>query len=59
MKFKVIRQHMGDRLYMPGDEREAKEADVRHLVDAGVLEKATAPPENKAKKSAPQNKSDG
>jgi len=37
MKFKVLRQHYGDRLYLAGDEREAEERDVLHLVKAGVL----------------------
>lgn len=66
MKFKVLRQHLGDRMYMPGDEREANEGDVGHLVDNGVLEaKRDAPakskkepaPKNKAVSSAPKNKS--
>lgn len=50
--FRVTRQHLGDRLYMPGDEREANESDVAHLVERGVLElvkaKAAQPVENKA-----------
>jgi len=37
MKFNVIRQHLGDRLYWAGDEREAEEKDVLHLVQNGVL----------------------
>lgn len=56
MKFNVIRQHFGDKMYMPGDEREAAESDVAHLVRAGVLEKAEAAPKNKAER-APKNKS--
>lgn len=57
MKFKVMRQHYGDKTYMPGDEREAREADVQHLVDRGVLvaEKKADAPKNKAV-SAPKNK---
>lgn len=58
-KFKVTRQHFGDRLYMPGDEREASARDVAHLVENGVLEpvKAKAEPavKNKAE-PATQNK---
>lgn len=67
MKFKVKVQHYGDRQYMPGDEREAAEADVRHLVDAGTLEPVRsrssdsksegAAPKNKAVGPAPENKS--
>lgn len=51
-KFKVTRQHYGDRLYAAGDVREANEGDVAHLVKQGVLEpvkaKAEASAENKA-----------
>lgn len=51
MKYTVMRQHFGDKLYMPGDEREAREADVSHLVSQGVLSapetKKAAPLENK------------
>ena len=42
MKFNVIRQHLGDKMYMPGDEREATQAEVRHLVANGVLEEVKA-----------------
>lgn len=69
MKFEVLRQHHGDKLYMPGDTREASESEVKHLVDAGVLKrgreskaeaKAEAKSEtasaNKAEESAPKNK---
>lgn len=44
MKFKVLRRHLGDKLYEPGDEREATRGDVEHLIRQGVL----AAPENKA-----------
>jgi len=63
MKFHVMRQHTGDRRYVKGDTREAKEADVKHLIEAGVLSKeapkakAAPKPKNKAE-SAPQNKSE-
>jgi len=62
MKFSVIRQHLGDRMYMPGEEREANKSDVQHLLDAGVLaehEGAKAEdgaPRNKAHGRAPKNK---
>ncbi len=57
MKFTVVRQHFGDKMYMPGDTREAVESDVRHLLDNGVLRKDKAEPahSNKAEK-APKNK---
>lgn len=58
--YTTLRQHYGDKLYMPGDPREAAERDVAHLVEAGVLEpKAEAKAEpataNKAE-PAVQNK---
>lgn len=59
--YQVIRQHLGDKMYMPGDTREANPSDVKHLVDAGVLKdakaKAETAPINKAEKAAPKNKS--
>lgn len=56
MKFTVIRQHLGDKMYMPGDVREAAESDVAHLVRNKVLVKARPAPKNKAETSAPKNK---
>lgn len=54
--YTVRRQHLGDRMYMPDEERTAEPGDVRHLVDKGVLElKAEKPVQNKAAKP-PQNK---
>lgn len=61
MKYRVSRQHLGDRMYFPGDEREAVAGDVQHLIDSGILspleveeektpakaKKAMTPPENK------------
>ncbi|PYB71501.1 hypothetical protein [Rhizobium wuzhouense] len=35
--YKVLRQHLGDKMYLPGDDRKAKPADVAHLVKSGVL----------------------
>lgn len=62
MKYKVLRQHLGDKMYMPGDEREADEHEVKHLVDRGVLSpegaKADAPKANKAENAAPKNKAE-
>lgn len=61
MKFKVLREHYGDQLYTEGDEREANERDVEHLLKAGVLQKADAKsepePENKSE-PAPDNKAE-
>ena len=37
-KFKVLREHLGDKAYKSGDTREAIASDVAHLVRSGVLE---------------------
>lgn len=37
MKYTVLREHLGDRDYRPGDEREADPSSVAHLVALGVL----------------------
>lgn len=60
MKFQVLRQHHGDKMYLPGDTREANESEVKHLLANGVLkpahEKKEPAPANKAEGSAPKNK---
>lgn len=56
--YDVRRQHLGDKMYMPGDQRDALPADVAHLVANGVLSdaepdvatKAEKPVKNKAAK---------
>lgn len=59
MKFVVLRRHRGDRDYRPGDEREASESDVAHLVRAGVLRRKEEPKKAQAKaEEAPQNKAE-
>ena len=59
MKFEVLRRHRGDRDYRPGDEREANESDVVHLVRAGVLRRKEEPKKAQAKaEEAPQNKAE-
>ncbi|WP_041409359.1 hypothetical protein [Sinorhizobium fredii] len=59
--YDVLRQHLGDKMYMPGDQREANQGDVQHLITNGILKEATAKAEkataNKAVKAAPKNKS--
>lgn len=37
MKYKVKREHFGDKFYKSGDTREADPVSVKHLVDKGVL----------------------
>ena len=40
MKYDVLRRHIGDKLYEEGDQRDAAERDVAHLVKNGVLRAA-------------------
>jgi len=52
--FKVLRQMDGDKQYFEGDTREMTEAEAKHLVSLGVLEKV-----GEAKSEpAPQNKAE-
>ncbi|QDP57381.1 MAG: hypothetical protein Unbinned3696contig1008_59 [Prokaryotic dsDNA virus sp.] len=53
MMFKVIRYHIGDKPYEPGDDREADETEVSHLIGT-VLERAK--PEAKKAEPALKNK---
>ena len=46
MKFKSLRPHQGDKWYNAGDERNADEREVAHLVASGTLEKIADPVEN-------------
>lgn len=51
--YKVLRQHLGDKMYMPGDARKAEPSEVAHLVKSGVLvegegAKAQKPVRNKS-----------
>lgn len=65
MKFKVIREHLGDRFYQVGETREAQRADVAHLIGKSLAlpgktaktlsNKAARPPANKVD-PAPANK---
>lgn len=60
--YQVLRQHLGDKQYMPGDTRDANPSEVKHLVNAGVLTEAKAKAEkataNKAEAASPKNKSE-
>lgn len=61
MKFHVIRQHLGDKMYMPGDTREASEGDVKHLLGKVLSKdepskKAEGKPKNKAEGKSPADK---
>lgn len=59
-EFVVKRQHLGDRMYLPGDTRQAAESEVAHLIKNGVLkrEKPAKPEKGKAETGAPQNKAE-
>ena len=46
-KFRVLRQHTGDKPYAEGDTREADEGEVAHLIGT-TLEKMAEKPANKA-----------
>lgn len=48
MQYLVLRPHQGDKWYNGGDVREAREAEVAHLVRSGVLQKMAPVQENKA-----------
>lgn len=55
MKYKVTRQHWGDRQYMEGQEREVKnESDAKELLRMGLIAEAEANAEKAAPK--PKNK---
>ncbi|SFV33192.1 hypothetical protein SAMN05216456_1915 [Devosia crocina] len=53
MKFDVLRQHYGDKQYWPGDVRDASEADVKHLLESGVLKRQKAEPKTQNKVEPP------
>lgn len=57
MKYQVMRQHLGDRLYIKGDVRDAREQDVAHLVRAGVLVEKVEPEVMNKAEPAVHNKS--
>jgi multidrug efflux pump subunit AcrA (membrane-fusion protein) len=64
-EYNVVRSHEGDKLYKEGDVRTSNEADVKHLVDLGVLAprpatgfKAEVAPLNKMEKAPASNKAD-
>lgn len=69
-RYRVLREHDGDRFYNTGETREARAADVAHLVGrvleplgeveaADDAEKGEPAPLNKAEDAAPANKASG
>lgn len=64
-RYRVLRNHDGDRFYTEGEMRDARSDDVKHLVgrvleEIGPVpaEKADDPPANKAEAGAPANKAE-
>jgi hypothetical protein len=65
-RYAVLREHDGDRFYREGETRDARPADVAHLVGRVLEEIGPAPAEkaepiaqNKAEGAAPANKASG
>ena len=59
IEYDVKREHYGDKYYATGDKRTANPADVKHLVDKGVLVEPTGEPKPKTTKTtAKQAKSE-
>lgn len=56
MKYTVLREHLGDRDYRRGDEREADPSSVAHLVALGVLAEASATTATATETAAPETK---
>lgn len=50
-KYDVKREHYGDKYYQTGEQREANPADVKHLVDKGVLVESAEEPKPKTTKT--------
>ena len=50
-EYDVKREHYGDKYYQTGDKRTANQADVKHLVDKGVLVESVEEPKPKTTKT--------
>lgn len=50
-EYDVKREHYGDKYYATGDKRTANPADVKHLVDKGVLVEPAEEPKPKTTKT--------
>lgn len=50
-EYDVKREHYGDKYYQTGDKRTANPADVKHLVDNGVLVESVEEPKPKTTKT--------
>ena len=49
--YDVKREHYGDKYYQTGDKRTANPADVKHLIDKGVLVESVEEPKPKTTKT--------
>ena len=52
--YDVKREHYGDKYYQTGEQREANPADVKHLVDKGVLVEFVKDEKAKITKTTPK-----
>lgn len=52
--YDVKREHYGDKYYLTGEQREANPADVKHLVDKGVLVESMKEEKAKTTKTTPK-----
>lgn len=54
VKYDVQREHYGDKYYVTGDTREANPAEVKHLVDKGILVESAKEEKPKTTKTTPK-----
>lgn len=54
VEYDVQREHYGDKYYVTGDKREANPAEVKHLVDKGVLVESAKEEKPKTTKTTPK-----
>ena len=52
--YDVKREHYGDKYYLTGEQREANPAEVKHLVDKGVLVESVKEDKPKTTKTTPK-----
>lgn len=52
--YDVKREHYGDKYYQTGEQRKANPADVKHLVDKGVLVEFVKEEKAKTTKTSPK-----
>ena len=52
--YDLKREHYGDKYYLTGEQREANPAEVKHLVDKGVLVESVKEDKPKTTKTTPK-----